>query len=91
MLTGKKMREAIPMRMTIKTRWRSVCCPSSVCNSGMGIIDFSHVRCRLGDQILELGDLAYFLESENLIFGVPIDGKAGGIISSCDLISVIPH
>ena len=48
----------------------------------MGVEDFVHVWLTLGDELLELGDLANFLERKDLIFLVSINSKTCRVVSS---------
>ena len=53
-----------------------------MCNSGMRIEDFGHVWLLLRNELLELGDLADFLEREDLILLVSVHRKTGRVIAS---------
>lgn len=59
-----------------------MCCPTSVCNSNMGVEDLCKIRLGLLDQLLKLHDLADFLESENLVSLVAVDRKTSGVIAT---------
>ena len=59
-----------------------MCSPTCVCNSSMRVKDFSHVWVALGDELLELGNLANLFESKDFVFLVAVDGETCRIISS---------
>ena len=54
--------------------------PSGVCNTGMRVEDLGHIWLLFFDELFEFGYLANLLEGKDLIFLVPIDGKAGGVL-----------
>ena len=77
-----------PVRMAIKPRWRTMCCPSGMCNTRMGIKNLAQVWLRLGNQFLELSYFANLFKCENLVFRVAVDGKTCRIISTCSGVSI---
>lgn len=63
----------VPVRVAIDARWRTVGGPTSVCDTNVGIEDLCEVWLLLLDELLELCDLANFLECENLVSLVSVD------------------
>lgn len=70
------------MRMAIDPGRLTVSGPSSVGDAGMGIEHLGQIWLGLGNELLELSDLADLFESENLILLVAVHAKACRIIAS---------
>ena len=70
------------MGMAIETGRLTVSSPSSVCDARMRIKHLGQIWFGIRDELLELGDLADLLESENLILRVTVYAKACRIIAS---------
>lgn len=56
--------------------------PAGVRNASMRVKNLGHIWLTIGDELLELGHLAHFLESENLILLVTINSKACGVVTA---------
>ena len=56
--------------------------PAGMRNSNVGVEDLGKIRLPLFDQLLELCNLADFLESEDFILLVSIDGQTGRVIAT---------
>lgn len=74
--------ESIPVRMAVDLRRLPVCSPSGVGNAGVRDERSIKIRLGVGNQLLQLGNLAHFLESKNLPFPITIDSDTGGIIAT---------
>ena len=48
----------------------------------MRVEHFGHIDAGLGDELLELDDLAHFLEGEDLVLLVAIDSQTRRVIAS---------
>lgn len=75
-------REYIPVGMAVNARWLPVRGPPGVSNPGMGNEGSVKIGLRLFDQLLQLCNLADFLESKNFAFLVPINCNTCGVIST---------
>ena len=56
--------------------------PSSVCNAGVGVKDFSHIDARVVDELPEFDHLAHLLEGEDLISLVTVHSEACGVVAT---------
>lgn len=56
--------------------------PASVSNSSVRIESLGEVWLRLGNELLQFGDLANLLEGKDLILLVTVDSKTGGVITT---------
>lgn len=56
--------------------------PTGVSNAGVSFKGLSHVDARLGDELLQLSDLAHLLECKDLILLVAIDCQTCRVIAS---------
>lgn len=70
------------VRVAVDPAGRAVGGPSGVCNTGVVVEDLSEVGLLLLDELLQLGDLANFLEGEDLVLLVAIDGDTGGVVAA---------
>ena len=70
------------MRMAIDTRRLTVSSPPGVCDARMRVEHLGQVWLGLRNELLELGDLADLLESENLIVLITVDAQTCRIIAS---------
>ena len=61
--------------MAVKGGWRTVGGPTGVCNASMSFEGLGHVDARLGNELLELCNLAHLLEGKHLILLVAVDGQ----------------
>jgi hypothetical protein len=68
--------------MAVKTGWATVSCPSGVSDTSVAFKSFLQVNIGASNQLLELGDFANFLESDNLALFVSINAETGGIIAT---------
>lgn len=62
------------MRVAVKLGRRPVGGPAGVCDAGVGVESLCQVGLRGLDALLELGDLADFLEGKDLALLVAVDG-----------------
>jgi len=56
--------------------------PTSVRNAGVGLESLGHVGLGLGDELLQFGDLAHFLECADLILLVTVDSHTGRVVAA---------
>lgn len=70
------------MRVAIGWRWLTVSSPACMCDTRMRVEDLGKVWILLLDKLLELCNLAYFLEGEHFIFLVAIDRQTSRIVAS---------
>ena len=70
------------VRVAVDPAGRAVGGPSGVCNTGVVVEDLCEVGLLLLDELLQLGDLADFLEGEDLVLLVAIDGDTGGVVAA---------
>lgn len=56
--------------------------PTSVRDTGVGLEGLAHVGVAGLNELLELGNLAHFLECKDFILLVAVDGHTGGIIAA---------
>lgn len=56
--------------------------PASVRDTSVGLKGLRHVGLALGDKLLQLGDLAHFLECADLILLVTIHSHTGRVITT---------
>ena len=70
------------MRMAVDPRWLSMCSPSGVGNAG--VRDERSIEIGLGllDQLLQLGNLAHFLESKNIPFLITVHSDTCRIVTA---------
>jgi hypothetical protein len=68
--------------MAIEARRSAVGGPSCVCNASVRIEDLSQVGLLLLDELLQLGNLAHFLEGKDLILLVSIYGQTGRVVAT---------
>jgi hypothetical protein len=59
--------------MAVQPGRRAMSSPSGMSDTGMGIEDFGEVGLGFVDELLELGNFANFLESEDLVLLVTIN------------------
>lgn len=70
------------MRVAVDAGRRPVGRPPRVGDAGVRVEHLGRVDARVVDELLELGNLAYFLEREHLVLLVAVDGQAGRVVPS---------
>jgi hypothetical protein len=70
------------VRMAVNARWRTMSCPSGVCNSCVGIEDLCEIWLLVLDELLQLCHLAHLLESKHFILLVTIHSETSRVVSS---------
>ena len=68
--------------MAVEAGRRAVGGPASVCDAAVMVEDLAEIWLLLLDELFELGDLAYFLEGEDLVLLVAVDCEAGGVVAA---------
>jgi hypothetical protein len=72
----------VPVGVAVLAGGSTVGSPTSVRNTGVGLEGLGHVGLALGNELLQFGDLAHFLECADLILLVTIHGHTGRIIAT---------
>ena len=57
-------------------------CPSGVSNTSVALKSFLQVNLGPINQLLELSDLANFLEGNNLVLLISIDAETSGVVAA---------
>ena len=68
--------------MAVDSGWLTVGSPSCVCNPSVGVENLGQVRLGLGNELLQLDDLADFFEGEHFVLLVAVDSKTRRIIAT---------
>ena len=73
---------ALPMGMTVETRWLAMSGPPSVCDTNVRVKDLSQVWLTLRDKLFQLDHFPNFFEGKDLVFFVSIYSQACRVIPS---------
>jgi len=57
-------------------------CPSSMGDGDLGYKDLGDIYAGARDLLAQAGDLAYFLEENDLVGSIAIDNKTGGVVAT---------